>query len=194
VWRFASNPRWDKTGGLLMKKRVSYFATPKDLRDIIETLDSRASYQYIEYRNFTIDEYCNAWRLSTLLAYPTIGMAKSGKCDQDIFLVLPKDQELQLKYLQNGNRVVVSQELNIPSITWSLGGLWKETMLIKGEVSSVHSDTVTESMMKEVQYAFSKHCLKRKGYFVSKEVINVPNFRLITIGETQPTSYDLVLS
>ena len=30
--------------------------------------------------------------------------------------------------------------------------------------------------------------------FVSKEVINVPNFRLITIGETQPTSYDLVLS
>lgn len=63
-----------------------------------------------------------------------------------MFLVLNRTQALCPKIIptDEGSRIVVSQELNTPSIVWALGGHRFENLLLKGEVSTICSDNVSK--------------------------------------------------
>lgn len=181
-----------------MRNRLFYFATPTDLKKIIETIDGETSYQYVEAKNFSVEEYESALHLQTLLDYPQIGYSKSGTCNTSIILLLPREQKLQLKRVSGGSagsRIIVSQELNQPSVAWFLGGMWNEHILLKGEISTVHNDPATKDMMKQIQRCFAVHCSKNQGYYISPEVASLSDVRLITmVGETVPPEYDLHIS
>ena len=72
-----------------------------------------------------------------------------------MFLVLNRTQALCPKIIptDEGSRIVVSQELNTPSIVWELGGHRFENLLLKGEVSTICSDNVSKQMMADVRYS-----------------------------------------
>ena len=72
-----------------------------------------------------------------------------------MFLVLNRTQALCPKIIptDEGSRIVVSQELNTPSIVWALGGHRFENLLLKGEVSTICSDNVSKQMMADVRYS-----------------------------------------
>lgn len=73
-----------------------------------------------------------------------------------MFLVLNRTQALCPKIIptDEGSRIVVSQELNTPSIVWALGGHRFENLLLKGEVSTICSDNVSKQMMADVRKVF----------------------------------------
>lgn len=89
-----------------------------------------------------------------------------------MFLVLNRTQALCPKIIptDEGSRIVVSQELNTPSIVWALGGHRFENLLLKGEVSTICSDNVSKQMMADVRKVFSRYCKKVDGYYVSPGV------------------------
>ena len=76
-----------------------------------------------------------------------------------MFLVLNRTQALCPKIIptDEGSRIVVSQELNTPSIVWALGGHRFENLLLKGEVSTICSDNVSKQMMADVRKVFSRY-------------------------------------
>lgn len=80
-----------------------------------------------------------------------------------MFLVLNRTQALCPKIIptDEGSRIVVSQELNTPSIVWALGGHRFENLLLKGEVSTICSDNVSKQMMADVRKVFSRYCKNR---------------------------------
>ena len=119
------------------------------------------------------------------------------KCiDADVmFLVLNRTQALCPKIIptDEGSRIVVSQELNTPSIVWALGGHRFENLLLKGEVSTICSDNVSKQMMADVRKVFSRYCKKVDGYYVSPGVFLLSNTRLITISAAENTAVDFCL-
>lgn len=119
-----------------MTAQFSYFTTSDDLREIVKQVDANTQFQYIEYKNFSESEYPNARMYDSLLEYPHLGYARSAQCRGDMFLVLNRTQALYPKIIptDEGSRIVVSQELNTPSIVWALGGHRFENLLLKGEV------------------------------------------------------------
>lgn len=129
-----------------MAAQFSYFTTSDDLREIVKQVDANTHFQYIEYKNFSESEYPNARMYGSLLEYPHLGYARSAQCRGDMFLVLNRTQALCPKIIptDEGSRIVVSQELNTPSIVWALGGHRFENLLLKGEVSTICSDNVSK--------------------------------------------------
>ena len=119
-----------------MAAQFSYFTTSDDLREIVKQVDANTQFQYIEYKNFPESEYPNA---RMYVEYPHLGYARSAQCRGDMFLVLNRTQALCPKIIptDEGSRIVVSQELNTPSIVWALGGHRFENLLLKGEVSTI---------------------------------------------------------
>lgn len=107
-----------------MAAQFSYFTTSDDLREIVKQVDANTQFQYIEYKNFSESEYPNARMYDSLLEYPHLGYARSAQCRGDMFLALNRTQALCPKIIptDEGSRIVVSQELNTPSIVWALGG------------------------------------------------------------------------
>ena len=152
-----------------MAAQFSYFTTSDDLREIVKQVDANTQFQYIEYKNFPESEYPNARMYDSLLEYPHLGYARSAQCRGDMFLVLNRTQALCPKIIptDEGSRIVVSQELNTPSIVWALGGHRFENLLLKGEVSTICSDNVSKQMMADVRKVFSRYCKKVDGYYVS---------------------------
>lgn len=119
-----------------------------------------------------------------------------GDCDILLmFLVLNRTQALCPKIIptDEGSRIVVSQELNTPSIVWALGGHRFENLLLKGEVSTICSDNVSKQMMADVRKVFSRYCKKVDGYYVSPGVFLLSNTRLITISAAENTAVDFCL-
>ena len=112
-----------------------------------------------------------------------------------MFLVLNRTQALYSKIIptDEGSRIVVSQELNTPSIVWALGGHRFENLLLKGEVSTICSDNVSKQMMADVRKVFSRYCKKVDGYYVSPGVFLLSNTRLITISAAENTAVDFCL-
>lgn len=127
--------------------------------------------------------------------YPHLGYARSAQCRGDMFLVLNRTQALCPKIIptDEGSRIVVSQELNTPSIVWALGGHRFENLLLKGEVSTICSDNVSKQMMADVRKVFSRYCKKVDGYYVSPGVFLLSNTRLITISAAENTAVDFCL-
>lgn len=160
-----------------MAAQFSYFTTSDDLREIVKQVDANTQFQYIEYKNFSESEYPNARMYDSLLEYPHLGYARSAQCRGDMFLVLNRTQALCPKIIptDEGSRIVVSQELNTPSIVWALGGHRFENLLLKGEVSTICSDNVSKQMMADVRKVFSRYCKKVDGYYVSPGVFLLSN-------------------
>ena len=179
-----------------MASQFSYFVTSGDLAAIVRHLEDSASLQYIEYKNFTADEYAHALKYHSLLTYPHLGHARSGQCRGDMFLVLPRMLELRPKCIstEHGERVIVSQELNVPSVVWALGGHKDESLLLRGEVSTIYSDSTSKQIMSKIRKSFSKYCRKQDGYYISPGVFGLHDVRLITIseGENKDVDYKLL--
>lgn len=178
-----------------MAAQFSYFTTSDDLREIVKQVDANTHFQYIDYKNFSESEYPNARMYGSLLEYPHLGYARSAQCRGDMFLVLNRTQALCPKIIptDEGSRIVVSQELNTPSIVWALGGHRFENLLLKGEVSTICSDNVSKQMMADVRKVFSRYCKKVDGYYVSPGVFLLSNTRLITISAAENTAVDFCL-
>lgn len=178
-----------------MAAQFSYFATSDDLREIVKQIEVNTQFQYIEYKNFSGSEYPNAKKYNSLLDYPYLGHAQSAQCRGDMFLVLNRTQTLCPKIIptDEGSRIVVSQELNTPSIVWALGGHRSENLLLKGEVSTICSDNASKQMMADVRKAFSRYCKKVGGYYVSPGVFLLKNTRFITISALENTAVNFNL-
>lgn len=143
--------------------------------------------------------------LKTWLQWPRVFMkndlkhfwveSPKGSTIQAMFLVLNRTQALCPKIIptDEGSRIVVSQELNTPSIVWALGGHRFENLLLKGEVSTICSDNVSKQMMADVRKVFSRYCKKVDGYYVSPGVFLLSNTRLITISAAENTAVDFCL-
>lgn len=178
-----------------MAMQFSYFATREDLEIIVRQIDQLTSFQYIEFKNFKESEFSHALKYTSLLEYPHLGYAQSGQCRGTMFLVLPRTQELKPKLVSTDeeDRVVVSQELNQPSVVWALGGHRGENMLLKGEISSIYADTISKQIASLLRKSFAKYCKKINGYYVSPNVFSLDHTRLITISENENAGADFKL-
>lgn len=178
-----------------MSAQFSYFATSDDLREIVKQIEANAHFRYIEYKNFSENEYPNAKMYDSLLDYPYLGYAQSIQCRGDMFLVLNRTQVLHPKIIPSdeGSRVIVSQELNKPSIVWALGGHQSGNLLLKGEVSTIYSDNISKQMMADVRKVFSMCCKKVDRYYVSPGVFLLKDTRFITVSALETTAVDFCL-
>ena len=175
-----------------MATQFSYFATCEDLKQIVQQIELANSFQYIEFKNFSSSEFAHALKYDSLLDYPHLGHAQSGQCRGTMFLVLPSTQDLKLKHIPTDeeDRIIVSQELNQPSVVWALGGHWRENMLLRGEISTIYTDAVSKQMLSLLRKAFAKHCKKVKGYYISPHAHSLDCTRYITISENENIDVD----
>lgn len=175
-----------------MASRFFYFSTPDDLFKIVSSIDASNLFHYVKCGNYTKEAFKEVLMIDTLLDYPKLGYSISGQCRDVNFLVLPKDQQIQVKRTNGYDelRLIISQELNNPSVTWSVGGLWNDNMIIKGEISTLYTDSASKKIVQYLKRYFGKFCVKENGYFISPGVKEMINCRLITIGADKPEAYD----
>lgn len=91
-------------------------------------------------------------------------------------------------------RYNVSQKLNLDSITFSPGGIYKsERVLICGHIGTVSTSAVAHDLYKTFVRAVTKGFEKIGGYRVGPEAARLMDegYRMVTIGISSPPAYDL---
>lgn len=167
--------------------RILYYAAPEDLIAVLKLIDSGMELMYYQYGNFKESEFQNAYKLTSLLEYPQIGFSHTGDYKQEMFMVKPRSQPLKLKYLDaaDGKRIVVSVK-NEPFIMWSLGGLWKENMIIMGQLAAAKTDEQSKKIFSRIKHIFAKQFKKIGTYYIGPEAFVDRRYKLIRFSDTEP--------
>lgn len=178
-----------------MANRVLYYATPSDLINVLKSVDNNMELSYYQYGNFKESEFQNAYRLTSLLEYPQIGYSHTGDYKQEMFMVLLRSQPLKIKNLDtvDGKRVILSVQENEPCIMWSLGGLWKENMIIMGQVATSKTDGQSQKLFSQIKRIFAKQFKRVGTYYIGPEIFLNKQYRLIRFSDAEAEEYDVHL-
>lgn len=178
-----------------MANRVLYYATPSDLTKVLKSVDNSMELMYYQYGNFKESEFPNAYKLTSLLEYPQIGFSHTGDCKQEMFMVLLKSQPLKIKRVDaaDGKRIILDVQQNEPCIMWSLGGMWKDNMIIMGQVATSKTDGQSQRIFSQIKRIIAKQFKRVGTYYIGPEVFLNKQYRLIRFSDAEAEEYDIHL-
>lgn len=171
-----------------MAKRIKFFLDIDDTKNYLEALSQENKiyfYSNVVHRNgeLVAMEY---------LDIPHIGVNNSGNHTSEFYIVLDQTIPIHFRKIENGESVSFSidQYDNPDSIVYRPGGRFDENRIMIGEISTISNSPMSLQLMSVFEKHLKKECKKVHGYYVSKQILDQKNLRLITMHINQDELYD----
>ena len=179
-----------------MTRRFFFFATKKDLLEILTEMEKTTNVQYIKYERYNKPDFIIH---KSITEFEDLGISKYGEQGSPMYLVMdPTDTVISeaVKQTNTGEiKYFINSVDNKHSIDFSPGGFYGSGLLVHGEIGTMnYEDKKTEELYKTFKKAFSKKCKKIHNWYFGKEALSVAkDVRLITVGKDQPKSNDFII-
>ena len=178
-----------------MTRRFFFFATKKDLLEILTEMEKTTNVQYIKYKRYNNPDFIIH---KSITEFENLGISKTGEHHSPWYIVMDSTETIisEKKQFSTGEIVYhVYPFHNKHSIDFSPGGFYGSELLVHGEVVTMYyEDKKVEELYKTFKKAFSKKCKKIHNWYFGKEALSVAkDVRLITVGKNQPKSNDFII-
>ena len=178
-----------------MTRRFFFFATKKDLLEILTEMEKTTNVQYIKDERYNNPDFIIH---KSITEFEDLGISKYGEHGSPMYLVMDPTETIvsEKKQFSTGEIVYhVYPVNNKHSLIFSPGGFYGSELLVHGEVATMnYEDKKTEELYKTFKKAFSKKCKKIHNWYFGKEALSVAkDVRLITVGKNQPKSNDFII-
>lgn len=177
-----------------MAKRTFFYATSKDLKPLIHTIESTISIKYLKaglLDNADIVEY------DSILKYHELGRATNTSnlfCDR--FLVAHKDTQIIIEEVpqsKGGLKYEVSEVLNPDTVIfWPAGEFSQKNAVIEGIITTNSNTTKSIELYNSFVKTMKKQFIKYKSYYLGVDANEFfrKGWRLAENLE-RPEAYDL---
>ena len=178
-----------------MTRRFFFFATKKDLLEILTEMEKTTNVQYIKHERYNNPDFIIH---KSITEFEDLGISKYGEHGSPMYIVMDPTETIvsEKRQLSTGEIVYhVFPVDNKHSIDFSPGGFYGSELLVHGEIGTMnYEDKKTEELYKTFKKAFSKKCKKIHNWYFGKEALSVAkDVRLITVGKNQPKSNDFII-
>jgi hypothetical protein len=182
--------QWFGVGG----RMAFFFATPDDLLPVLLSVEARHAIVYTPTGHIhepRAELYRTARDLPTLFQPQPFESAVGGPA----YLVTEAGTEVLLRQLsryEGKDRWSVDQLANPDSTVLRHGGLFKQNILLDGEVRTAYKTTVAQRLQRAFDGAIRKHFVKIQAFYVgpAAEALLDSGCRL-TGAEQSPPEFDL---
>ena len=178
-----------------MTRRFFFFATKKDLLEILTEMEKTTNVQYIKDERYNKPDFIIH---KSITEFEDLDISKYGEHGSPMYIVMDPTETIvsEKRQLSTGEIVYhVFPVDNKHSIDFSPGGFYGSELLVHGEIGTMnYEDKKTEELYKTFKKAFSKKCKKIHNWYFGKEALSVAkDVRLITVGKNQPKSNDFII-
>ncbi|HEY2529281.1 MAG TPA: hypothetical protein VGJ20_15260 [Xanthobacteraceae bacterium] len=171
-----------------------FFATADDLLSVLLSVEAKHAVVYTPFDHIhepRADHYRTVRDLPTLFKRQPFESAVGGPA----YLVTEAGTEVVLRQLsryEGRDRWSVDQLANPDSTVLRHGGLFKENVLLQGEVRTAYKTTVAQRLQRAFDVAIRKHFVKIQAFYVgpAAEALLDTGCRL-TAAERCPPVFDL---
>lgn len=176
-----------------MANEIYFFTTKLDLIKIIQNVEQNIQLKYIETNSYDSSEIKV---YDSLEEYENIGINLSGDHQSESFLVLEKNDQLnirEVKQINSGVKYYVDQMENENSIVIWPGGIYKNHYLICGHAGTINKTPESKKILNIFNKNIKKQCNQKIGrYYIGKDAQKLFNqIRFITINVNQSEEYDV---
>jgi hypothetical protein len=176
-------------------KQIHIFATRSDLEPGLKRFESEKGVKYalsgLLYSPI-FEQY------GSLLEWTELGKNTTGDhISGPMFLVVPKNAEIKVEPVPQVNsgeiRYALNQKLNPDSITFYPGGLYREGVLVCGDIGTIWKTPASLDLYKRFVQSVTKTFAKIGSYRVGSEAERLMDkgYRMVTISIRSPREYDL---
>ena len=177
-----------------MSKRLTFFATKKDMIDIFnsfcELLPFKIKYVYTDMSCDIPDVFYSIEDI------PHIGYLHSQSHCSENYIILKENIPIVINKLVSDEvyYAVYSSE-NITCMSFSPSGLNIDgDCLIHGQFAIMNENDISKEMMKMIKKALRNNCKLVRGWYVGHEAEQLNGkVRYITVGVNEPQEYDFKL-
>jgi len=174
-------------------KYIHFYATKDDFLEIFNIVDAKKSLRYVLAGH---SETKNPPYHIHGKDIPDLGRATSeSSISCDTFLVydsLNVIELIQLKPDGGRQRFYVGQRVNPETVAITLGGLWKNGVLISGRIATISETDGAQSLMKLFYSAIQKSFVKIRAFYVGPDAYKLMRSgHRLTQAEQSPPEYDL---
>jgi len=195
-----------------MSKTCHFYATRDDLIDITKRVESTLSIRYVRFGHVSKlppESFDSAARI------PNLGKAtqESGTacekfliCDSHLTirsrqLGKAADEGVERSYRKNVKAVVgverftIDQLYNPDTIIFNPGGIWKEKILLQGDLGVAHNTKVSKELMKHFKAAIKSTFIRVRAYWVGPQALKfLKSGKRLTPAEQCSPELDLKLA
>jgi hypothetical protein len=157
----------------MKSKRIHFFATPSDIRVLLQCIESNGPLKYLVMQN---SESANITKYECSKNIPRLGFARRGSsaaCEQ--FLILKESEvfnERKISGESGGTRYLVDQLLNVNSVAFNAGGLWTDKVLLQGWVASAYDGPIARELLDLFSAGVRKSFQKVGAVWIGPEAKN----------------------
>jgi hypothetical protein len=171
-----------------------FFATADDLLPVLLSVETKHAVVYTRCGHIHVPKavrYHTARDISTLFQPQPFESAVLGPT----YLVTEADTEVVLRQLsryEDKDRWSVDQLANPESTVLRHGGLFKESVLLQGEVRTVHKSTVAQRLQRAFDAAIREHFGNIRSFYVGPAAAALLDSGCrLTGAEQSPREFDL---
>jgi hypothetical protein len=154
----------------MKSKQLFFFATKRDLFELVNFLDSSFNIKYAEAGLLNNKVNC----ISSLHSAIELHLMEYGDWNfNKRYIVLPRDVDLQIREIQQragGVKYAVDQMKNNDSIVIFLGGKYNEEAIIASKIGTISQTEFATNMMKNLSAYFKKY-KKVEEFFICSEAL-----------------------
>lgn len=176
-----------------MLTALYFFSTKEDVAPLFEVVEK--TYQ-LRYTLMAFSETPDLIWFDSALLIPDLGVAQRGATAREAsYLVMSREAKVTVRAIPQKvgpPRYAVDQLKNPDSVVLTPGGLFDDTCLIGGEISTASNSTESRMLMDCFHRIFRKHFKKQKNYFVGSDARRLyDQGRRLTTDVRSPREYDL---
>lgn len=175
--------------------QILFFATRQDLLVVLSEFETNVPLQYMPTE--TTDSQ-SQHGYSSAKDIPRLGVAAYASaiaCES--YLIVPEEIQVRPRKIQlenGGVQYAFDQLQNPDTITLTPGGLWKNSTLLNGRVSSASTSKRSQQLLRRLSSLMKTHFIKIKAFYVGPEALNMLKCGTRLAGAVQsPKEYDLTL-
>lgn len=175
-----------------MSKSTHFFATARDLWDLLGIIEGKIQLQFIQAGRFGSAEQPVYLGPEDI---PDLGIASSessATCRR--FLVSERGTTIKARQLSSAPHFAFDQLINPKTVTFNPGGLWKNDVLLMGAVGTASDDRDALRLMKTFGAAFERAFTTIRRVHIGAEAKSLLiEGKRLTAAEQSPIEFDLAL-
>ena len=174
-------------------RRIRFFALKDDLLPVLQHIESKGSLRYTRFGHFPTPQCGSFVRAAEI---PNLGIAKNeSSIGCDMYLVAEMGVAINTRRIErNSGEVVfsVDQLLNPDTVCFRPGGLWRDEIVLDGEVATVSDTNRAQDLMKRFKSGVRKHFTSVRGTHVGAKALEMLRAgKRLTLAEQSPPQFDL---
>jgi hypothetical protein len=173
-----------------MSKQISFFATPSDVFTILKHVEGKKTLKYVQAGRFKSPAPIVFSRFDDI---PDLGVAsQESAINCTRYLVSSQATDIKPRQIASDPPYAIDQLVNPGTVIFRAGGLWKNEILISGNVGTGSNDAASLEIMKLFASAFKKLGAKVKSYYLGPEAEKLwKQGKRLTDAVQSPAEFDL---